>query len=29
MTNKLYQLMNWPKIEEIIYSECDLSLIHI
>ena len=23
MTNKLYQLMNWPKIEEIIYSECD------
>ncbi len=23
MNNKLYQLMNWPKIEEIIYSECD------
>lgn len=23
MTNKLYKLMNWPKIEEIIYSECD------
>ncbi len=23
MTNKLYQLMNWPKIEDIIYSECD------
>lgn len=23
MTKKLYQLMNWPKIEEIIYSECD------
>lgn len=23
MTNKLYNLMNWPKIEEIIYSECD------
>ncbi len=22
MTNKLYKLMNWPKIEEIIYSEC-------
>ena len=21
MTNKLYKLMNWPKIEEIIYSE--------
>ena len=23
MTNKLYKWMNWPKIEEIIYSECD------
>jgi len=23
MNNKLYQLMNWPKIEEVIYSECD------
>ena len=23
MTKKLYNLMNWPKIEEIIYSECD------
>jgi len=23
MTNKVYKLMNWPKIEEIIYSECD------
>lgn len=23
MTNKLYKLMNWPKIEEIIYSESD------
>ena len=23
MTNKLYKLMNWPQIEEIIYSECD------
>lgn len=23
MTNKLYQLMNWPRIEDIIYSECD------
>ncbi len=23
MTDKLYRLMNWPKIEEIIYSECD------
>ena len=23
MTNKLYQLMNWPKIEEVIYSDCD------
>ncbi len=23
MTKKLYKLMNWPKIEEIIYSECD------
>ena len=23
MTNKLYKLMNWPKIEEITYSECD------
>lgn len=23
MTNKLYNMMNWPKIEEIIYSECD------
>lgn len=23
MTNKLYQIMNWPKIEEIVYSECD------
>lgn len=23
MTNKLYKLMNWPKIEEIVYSECD------
>ena len=21
MTNKLYKLMNWPAIEEIIYSE--------
>ena len=21
MTNKLYKLMNWPLIEEIIYSE--------
>ena len=23
MRNKLYKLMNWPLIEEIIYSECD------
>ncbi len=23
MTKKLYRLMNWPAIEEIIYSECD------
>lgn len=23
MNNRLYKLMNWPKIEEIIYSECD------
>ncbi len=23
MTQKLYNLMNWPKIEEIIYLECD------
>lgn len=23
MTNKLYKLMDWAKIEEIIYSECD------
>ncbi len=23
MTNKLYKLMKWPQIEEIIYSECD------
>ena len=23
MTDKLYQLMNWPRIEDIIYSECD------
>ena len=23
MNNKVYKLMNWPKIEEIIYSECD------
>ena len=23
MTKKLYNLMNWPKIEEIIYSESD------
>ncbi|MCM1044382.1 MAG: 1,4-alpha-glucan branching protein GlgB [Candidatus Gastranaerophilales bacterium] len=23
MTNKLYKMMNWPKIEEIIYAECD------
>ncbi|MDL2301230.1 1,4-alpha-glucan branching protein GlgB [Lachnospiraceae bacterium OttesenSCG-928-D06] len=23
MNKKLYKLMNWPKIEEIIYSECD------
>ena len=23
MTDKLYHLMNWPKIEDIIYSECD------
>ena len=23
MTKKLYELMNWPKIEDIIYSECD------
>jgi len=23
MTKKLYGLMNWPQIEEIIYSECD------
>lgn len=23
MNNKLYKLMNWSKIEEIIYSECD------
>ncbi len=23
MNNKLYKLMNWPKIEEIVYSECD------
>ncbi len=23
MNNKLYKLMNWPQIEEIVYSECD------
>lgn len=23
MNNKLYKLMNWPEIEEIIYSESD------
>ena len=23
MNKKIYSLMNWPKIEEIIYSECD------
>ncbi len=23
MDKKLYKLMNWPKIEEVIYSECD------
>ena len=23
MNNKLYKLMNWPDIEEIIYSESD------
>lgn len=23
MNKKLYNLMNWPKIEEVIYSECD------
>ena len=23
MNKRLYSLMNWPKIEEIIYSECD------
>lgn len=23
MNKKLYKLMNWPRIEEIIYSECD------
>lgn len=23
MNNKLYKLMNWPKIDEIVYSECD------
>ncbi len=23
MDNKLYKLMNWPGIEEIVYSECD------
>ena len=23
MTNKLYRQMNWPKIEDIIYSESD------
>ncbi|MBR1853540.1 MAG: 1,4-alpha-glucan branching protein GlgB [Lachnospiraceae bacterium] len=23
MTKKLYKLMNWPQIEEIIYAECD------
>lgn len=23
MNNKLYKLMNWAKIEEIVYSECD------
>ncbi|MCM1187727.1 MAG: 1,4-alpha-glucan branching protein GlgB [bacterium] len=23
MNKKVYKLMNWPKIEEIIYSECD------
>lgn len=23
MNQKLFKLMNWPKIEEIIYSECD------
>ena len=23
MDNKLYKMMDWPKIEEIIYSECD------
>ena len=23
MNNRLYKLMNWPKVEEIIYSECD------
>ena len=23
MDNKLYKMMNWPRIEEIIYSEED------
>ena len=23
MTDKVYELMDWPKIEDIIYSECD------
>lgn len=23
MNNKIYKLMDWPKIEEVIYSECD------
>ncbi len=23
MDNKLYKMMNWPAIEEIVYSECD------
>ena len=23
MNNKLYKLMNWPEMEEIIYSESD------
>ena len=23
MNDKLYKLMNWPDIEEIVYSECD------
>ena len=27
MNDKLYKLMNWPDIEEIVYSECDDSHI--